>query len=111
MSTIEVMQSVQTCKQGTELSIDGAMRVIGTDDFDPKKHLNFKEPERIYTMKELKLDRGDHVSPVAVSEPFPLFTEEAVERMRQEIFKPEIMANYQYSSNLAQCQLRGYAEK
>ena len=111
MSATEVMQPVQTCKQGTELSIDGVMRTIGTDDFDPKKHLDFKAPERSYSMKELKLDRGDHVSPVAVSEPFQLFTEEAVERMRQEIFKPEIMTNYQYSSNLAQCQLRGYAER
>ena len=101
----------QTSKQGSELSIDGTIKVIGSEDFDPKKHLNFKEPEKIFTMRELKLDHGDHVSPVAVSEPFQLFTEEAVERMRQEIFKPEIMANYQYSSNLAQCQLRGYAQR
>lgn len=111
MSTTEALKIVQTCKQGSELSIDGTIGAIGTDDFNPKKHLDFKAPEKIYTMSELGLDRGDHVSPVAVSEPFQLFTEEAVERMRQEIFKPEIMANYQYSSNLAQCQLRGYAQK
>ena len=64
MSTTEVMQPAQTCNQGSELSIDSSVRVIGTDDFDSKKHLNFKEPERVYTMKELKLDRGDYVSPV-----------------------------------------------
>ena len=110
MSTPKGVEHVQRCKQGLELIIEKGVQVISNDDFDPKKHLDFEEPERIYTMQELKLDRGDHVSPVAVSEPFRLFTEEAVERMRQEIFKPEVIANYQYSSNLAQCQLRGYAE-
>ena len=105
------MERMQTCKQGSEPIIDGTKMAIGTDDFNPAKHLNFKAPERTNTMQELNIDRGDHISPVAVSEPFHLFTEEAVERMRQEIFKPEVMANYKYSSNLAQCQLRGYAEQ
>ncbi len=111
MATTEEMQSLRICKQGSELSIDSTVTDIGTDDFNPKKHLDFQEPERIYTMKDLKLDSGAQVSPVAVSEPFRLFTEEAVERMRQEIFKPEILENYQYTSNLAHCQLRGFAEE
>lgn len=111
MPTTKVMQPVQESKQGSELSIDGTISFTSTDDFDPEKHLNFKNPEKIFTMSELKLDHGENVSSVAVSEPFQLFTEEAVERMRQEIFNPQVMANYQYSSNLAQCQLRGYAQK
>ena len=104
------MEPVQTCERGSEPIIDSTTISIGTDDFNPAKHLDFRAPEKIYTMQELKLDRGDHISAVAVSEPFRLFTEEAVERMRQEIFKPEVMDKYQYSSNLAQCQLRGFAE-
>lgn len=111
MSSTEVMPPVQKSKEGSDLIIDGTMKPVGNDDFDPKKHLNFKEPEKIFTMDELKLGHGEHVSPVAVSEPFQLFTEEAVERMRQEIFKPDVMTNYQHSSNLAQCQLRGFAKK
>ena len=84
---------------------------LGTDDFDPKKHLDFKSPSKIHTMADLHLPDDTGVSPVAVSEPFPLFTEEAVQRMRAEIFRPDVWKNCQYSSNLAQCQLRGFAAK
>ena len=78
-------------------------------DFNPEKHLAFKAPERVYTMKDLHLPDDNGVSPIAVSEPFPLFTPEAVLRMRAEVLNKEVMANYQYSSTLAQCQLRGFA--
>ena len=78
-------------------------------EFDPLKHLAFKPPERVYTMKDLHLPDDNGVSPVAVSEPFPLFTPEAVLRMRAEVLSKEVLANCQYSSHLAQCQLRGFA--
>ena len=78
-------------------------------DFDPGRHLAFKAPERVYTMKDLCLPENNGVSPIAVSEPFRLFTEEAVLRMRAEVLSKEVLANCQYSSNLAQCQLRGFA--
>jgi hypothetical protein len=81
------------------------------DVFDPAKHLNFKFPGKIYTMKELNLPETTGISPVAVSEPFQLFSGEAVRRMREEVLSQEVMANCQYSSNLAQCQLRGFANK
>ena len=76
--------------------------------FDPSKHLNFVEPSRIHTMEELGLkDYG--VSSVAVSEPFPLFTEDAVKQMRAEVLSKPVLENCKYSSNLAQAQLRGFA--
>ena len=84
---------------------------LGTDDFDPGKHLDFKFPAKVHTMSDLRLPEGTGVSPIAVSDPFPLFTEEAVQRMRAEIFRTEVWENCQYSSNLAQCQLRGFAAK
>ena len=62
-------------------------------------------------MKDIGLPEDKGISPVAVSEPFPLFTEEAVMRMRAEVLSESVMKNCQYSSNLAQCQLRGYADK
>jgi len=77
--------------------------------FDPKKHIDYKPPSKTYTMSDLKLPEGTGVSPFAVSEPFQLFSQEAVQRMRAEIFKPQVLEKYQYSSNLAKCQLRGYA--
>ena len=81
------------------------------DEFDPKKHLAFVPPKKTYTMEDIKLPRDTGVSPFAVSEPFQLFTEEAVRRMRAEILSREVWENCQYSSNLAQCQLRGFAPK
>ena len=84
---------------------------MSTDDFDPKKHLNFTPPAKTLTMSDLKLPEGTGVSPFAVSDPFQLFTQEAVQRMRAEIFSKEVLENCKYSSNLAQCQLRGFAAK
>ena len=81
------------------------------DDFDPAKHLAFVPPPKVYTMKDLDFPEDAGVSPIAVSEPFPLFTQEAIERMRAEIMSDKVWENCQYSSNLAQCQLRGFAAR
>ncbi|KAL1850726.1 hypothetical protein Daus18300_012804 [Diaporthe australafricana] len=51
------------------------------------------------------------VSPVAVSEPFPLFTEEAVMRFREEAFTKDVFDHCSRPSNLTACQLRGFAYK
>ncbi|KAK3334217.1 hypothetical protein B0T19DRAFT_352560 [Cercophora scortea] len=81
------------------------------DAFDPAKHLNFTPPSKTYSMTDLGLPEGTGISPLAVSEPFPLFTQEAVMRMREEVLSKDVMSNCQYSSHLAQAQLRGYANK
>lgn len=80
--------------------------------FDPKTHLDFTPPSKIHTMSDIKLE-GKGVSPVAVSEPFQLFTQEAVYHMRSEILSKEVWETSQYSSNLSggKSQLRGYASK
>lgn len=78
--------------------------------FDAAKHLRHVPPAKVYTMEEIGRG-GEGVSPNAVSDPFPLFTEDAIKQMRAEIFSKEVLENYQYSSNLAACQLRGYAAK
>ena len=88
-----------------------SMHPLSTEDFDPKKHIVFTPPANTITMSDLKLPEGTGVTPFAVSEPFQLFTQEAVQRMRNEIFSEEVLKNCKYSSNLAQCQLRGYAAK
>ncbi|KAL6250270.1 hypothetical protein RBB50_002571 [Rhinocladiella similis] len=76
--------------------------------FEPSKHLTFEHPQRVWTMEEIGMaDKG--VSPNAVSEPFPLFTEEAVQQMRAEVLSEPVWKNCQYKSNIAQCQLRGFA--
>ena len=76
--------------------------------FDAEKHLNFVPPTKIYSMKEIgHEDKG--VSPNAVSEPFQLFTEGAINQMRAETLRKEVIENCQYSSNLGKGQLRGFA--
>ena len=75
---------------------------------EPAKHLNFQPPQKVWTMEEIGFaDKG--VSPIAVSEPFPLFTEEAIKAMRAEVLSKPVWENCKYSSNLAKCQLRGFA--
>lgn len=49
--------------------IDSA-RIAHKEAFDPKKHLCFQPPERVYTMKEIGLE-GHGISSIAASEPFP----------------------------------------
>lgn len=78
--------------------------------FDASRHMNHVPPKKIYTMAEISRG-GQGISPNAVSEPFPLFTEEAVQQMRKEILSKPVLENCQYSSNIAACQLRGMAPK
>ena len=112
MGASEVMSLMTALTPLSQSSNDYVpQQILGTDDFDPEKHLNYKQPSKIHTMADLNLADGIGVSPVAVSEPFQLFTEEAVGRMRAEVFSKNVWEKCQYSSNLAQCQLRGFAAK
>lgn len=57
-------------------------------------------------MDELNLSGG--ISPVAVTDPFPLFTREAVVEMRRDILSDKVLDEYRVSSKLAKCQAREY---
>jgi len=79
--------------------------------FNPNKHLAYEEPKYIHTMEDIGYSATSGVSPVAVSEPFHLFSEEAVNIMREEILLKEVQENYTYTSDIAPKQIRGYAPK
>jgi hypothetical protein len=79
--------------------------------FDPSKHLAYVEPEYIHTMEDIGFPSSRGVSPVAVSEPFPLFTAEAIDIMRSEILSKDVQEKHSYTSDIAAKQLRGYAPK
>jgi hypothetical protein len=98
-------------KRSSDLSLVdmSAMTVPEKVAFSPEKHLDFTPPSKAYTMKDLGFAENTGVSPVAVSEPFQLFTPEAIQRMRAEVLSTKVWENCQYSSNLSQCQLRGFA--
>ena len=49
-----------------------SMNTLSTDDFNPKKHIDFTPPAKILTMSDLKLPEGTGVSSFAVSDPFQL---------------------------------------
>ncbi|CAI0646376.1 unnamed protein product [Colletotrichum noveboracense] len=78
--------------------------------FDPKKHLNIVEPERIFTMQEIGLG-GKGISPVAASSPFSIFTPEAVAQMRAEIFSEPVLQSCQFTSDFAKNMIRGYGPR
>ncbi|OJD30291.1 uncharacterized protein BKCO1_6300018 [Diplodia corticola] len=85
--------------------IDGS-RVEEKAPFDAEKHLVFQAPEKIYTMEEIGL-RGSGISPNAVSEPFPLFSGEAIRQMRAEIFSDASIEQCQYASTFNKNMIRG----
>ncbi|PWY87953.1 hypothetical protein BO94DRAFT_59491 [Aspergillus sclerotioniger CBS 115572] len=81
-------------------------RVHFKETFDAKKHLSFQPPQSVYTMKEIGLE-GHGISPVAASEPFPLFTPEAIKQIRAEVFSEPVLKDCQYSSSFAKNMIRG----
>ncbi|KAF9876556.1 hypothetical protein CkaCkLH20_05964 [Colletotrichum karsti] len=79
-------------------------------DFDASKHVCFEPPKRTYTMEEWGYgDQG--VSPIASSDPFPLFTPEAVQQVRRELFSEQVLDKCQFSSTFTKNQLRGYSRE
>ncbi|KAI5783557.1 hypothetical protein EDC01DRAFT_663554 [Geopyxis carbonaria] len=78
--------------------------------FNPAQHIAYHTlPER-YTMAELGLENKG-ISPIGVSEPFELFTPDAVRTMRNEVLSDEVWDNCRFASSIAACQLRGMAPK
>lgn len=79
--------------------------------FDADKHLSFNEYPPVLTLKDIGLPEDAGISPVAISEPFPLFNEEAINHMRNEIFTTEVWDHCLHSTDFAGCQLRGHCPK
>ncbi|KAH7417237.1 hypothetical protein BKA64DRAFT_702018 [Cadophora sp. MPI-SDFR-AT-0126] len=92
------------------LAADNGSAAVGKL-FRPIDHLAYEEPKHIHTMEELGFSENSGVSPVAVSEPFPLFSEEAIDIMRKEVLDPEVLEKFSYTSDIAPRQIRGYAPK
>lgn len=80
-------------------------RLTQRKEFDAVKHLGFQHPTSVVTMKDIGLE-GHGISPIAVSEPFPLFTEEAIQQMRAEIFSDEVVRDCQFASSFNKSMIR-----
>ncbi|ODV66771.1 hypothetical protein HYPBUDRAFT_90183, partial [Hyphopichia burtonii NRRL Y-1933] len=91
--------------------------------FDPYKHLKYyadgKDKEKFHStrkisMEELRRSHPDQITDLGVTDPFPLFTDEAISLMRQEFLNRDIFlkyTRYSYSSTSGlDANLRGYVK-
>ncbi|KAL4873210.1 hypothetical protein BDV12DRAFT_182447 [Aspergillus spectabilis] len=114
MATVGTLTSIPILDPMAQSEFEG-VNAMGSSNstekvsFAPSKHLNFTPPSKVYSMVELGYPENRGISPIGVSEPFPLFSAEAIQQMRKEVLSDEVFAKWKYSSELAQCQLRGYA--
>lgn len=79
-------------------------------NFDPSKHLCFEPPKSLVTLKELLLSEKNAISPVAITEPFPLFTLEGVKQMRADLFRAEVVNKHAYRTKSRCFKMRGYSK-
>lgn len=108
-------------KESYEKDFDPALKNV---KFDPERHLSYYangelakykyNNTRRLTMEELGLTNPKQISHIGVSDPFPLFTEEAIKIMRQEVLDKENFKKYANISNMSasgkDCNIRGYAK-
>lgn len=105
-------------------NLGGSVTDIDKIKFDPYKHLKYYSSDptekhkfnatRRLTMEELGLTNKKQISSIGVTDPFPLFTEEAVQIMRKEILNKETFLKYARtlfnSTSGLDCSIRGYAK-
>ncbi|KIW26222.1 uncharacterized protein PV07_09335 [Cladophialophora immunda] len=85
-------------------------RNIVRQEFDPARHLNYVPPKKIISMADIGLE-GAGISDTAVSEPFSLFTDEAIAQIRAEMFSEKVLEKCQFASSFASNMIRGYDER
>lgn len=83
----------------------------GNDLFKPPLYIVYQPPYKVCLMEDLGLHANNRVLPVAISDPFPLFSKGVVDKMRDEVLCDVVMDDYSYTSDIASKQLRGYAPK
>ncbi|KAI0880226.1 uncharacterized protein GGS22DRAFT_197647 [Annulohypoxylon maeteangense] len=81
-------------------------RATEPSSWDVNKHLSYQPPAKIHTMKDIGLE-GHGISTTAVSDPFPLFSKDAMLQMRREIFSDPVLENCRYSSTFSANMVRG----
>ncbi|KAK3067548.1 hypothetical protein LTR53_015532, partial [Teratosphaeriaceae sp. CCFEE 6253] len=86
-------------------------RKLEDTSFDPREHLVYEEPKSIVMMKDIGFTETTGVSPMAVSEPFKLFSAKCIQKFRDEVLSEEVLEKCSYKSNIAAMQLRGYASR
>lgn len=70
----------------------------------------FKMPKSVTTLRELLLSEANACSPVAITEPFPLFSFEGVIEMRKDIFRKEVVLKHGQKIKPGVYKMRGYSQ-
>ncbi|OQU96061.1 hypothetical protein CLAIMM_02197 [Cladophialophora immunda] len=102
---VSTLQTTRPRGQLPQSLLDEA-RSVRKEPFDPQKHVAYEPPAKIHSMKDIGLE-GQGISPNAVTDPFPLFTQDAIKQMRAEIFSEDVLDNCQYSSPFVSRTVRG----
>jgi hypothetical protein len=105
----KIKKATRPTSEIPQFLIDEALKTDPVS-WDSKKHMTFQSPAKIHTMKEIGLE-GHGVSPIAVTDPFPLFSEDAMLQMRREIFSNDVLENCRYSSDIIANMVRGMGAK
>ncbi|KAG9948736.1 hypothetical protein KCU85_g4831, partial [Aureobasidium melanogenum] len=61
------------------------------DVFDPKIHLNYSPPKKVYPLADLKLEPREFSTPIAATAPFQFLSEEGVLAYRRALFAPDVL--------------------
>jgi hypothetical protein len=113
MASASVLRPPVFPAQGPEKSVYGVTQSpvevpYKAPEFDPKKHMCYVPPEKTITLAELNLDPPSATSPIAITAPFPLLTEEGVRALRTDIFRREVVAKYGSLKYPGVYRIRGY---
>jgi hypothetical protein len=74
--------------------------------FTPTRDLALGEPKAILRMTDLG-QSGTGISSVAAAGPFTMFSQTAIQKMRNELLSGEVLRKCKYERGLASYQLRG----
>lgn len=117
-------QTYEESMEPTFLELKAKYGDISHITFDPEKHLRviaggpvenhkFQNTRRL-TMEELGLSSKKQISPIGVSDPFPLFTDEAIDIMRLELLEKSNVLEHAraiFNSTGVDCCVRGWVRK
>ncbi|KAH7175318.1 hypothetical protein EDB81DRAFT_895811 [Dactylonectria macrodidyma] len=81
-------------------------RAVPAEAWNPEKHVAPKAQVVQHLMKDIGLE-GHGISPIAVTDPFPLFTKEAILQIRREIFSEPVLRNCRFKSDFNANMIRG----
>ncbi|KAH0351790.1 hypothetical protein KCU83_g4017, partial [Aureobasidium melanogenum] len=81
------------------------------DVFDPKIHLDYSPPKKVYPLADLKLEPREFSTPIAATAPFQLLSKEGVLAYRRALFAPDVLDECAVSPYLNTLIVRDAAKK